>query len=50
MDKEEFSKKMKELGWKDEYIEECLKDHEDAKKNGIYLPLEINLVKAPIQY
>lgn len=48
MNKEEYKKKMKELGWTDDYIEEQIKIKEDAAKNGIKIPYEVDLFEAPI--
>lgn len=50
MTKEEYIKKMKELGWSDDHIQEQIKTHEEAAKDGIDIPYEIDLTEAPIQY
>lgn len=50
MTKEEYSKKMKEFGWSDEYINEQIEIHEEAKKKGFIIPLELSLFEPPIQY
>lgn len=48
MSKEEFIRKMKELGWQDSYINECIDIKEKAEKNGIIIPYELNLFEAII--
>ena len=47
MSKDEYRKRMRELGWDDDYIESTIKTYEEAKKDGIFLPLEVHLVEAP---
>ena len=44
---DEFRKKMKELGWDDEYIEEIIEDHNEAKADGVNTPYDVYLFKAP---
>lgn len=44
MNKDEFIKIAKEYGYSDEYIQSCIKDSEDARKEGIVLPLETFLI------
>lgn len=44
----EFREKMKELGWDDEYIDEIIEDHNEAKAEGVNIPYEIHLFEAPI--
>ena len=49
MTEEEFKLRMKELGWDDEYIEDCLKTRQKCLKTmGISVPLEAHLRPAPI--
>lgn len=50
MNKEEYIKKMLELGWNMKYIEDQIKLKEEAKNNGIDIPFEFNLVEKPIEY
>lgn len=50
MDKKEFTMRMKELGWSDEYIDECLRDYDEDERKGIALPLDSYLIEAPINY
>lgn len=50
MNYEEYKNKMKELGWPDEYINDQIKLHKEAEKNGIEMSFEKDLIKAPIQY
>lgn len=44
----ELREKMKELGWDDEYIDEIIKEHKEAKAKGINIPYEAHLFEAPI--
>ncbi len=48
MTKEEYIKRMKELGWTDDYIYEQLQLHEQAAKDGIDIPFEWDLIERPI--
>lgn len=48
MTKEEYIKSMKEFGWADDYINEQLQLQEQAAKDGIDIPLELDLIKRPI--
>lgn len=48
MEKEEFIKKAKELGYSDEMIAEDIKLHEEAEKNGIKVPWELRLIELPV--
>lgn len=41
---------MKELGWSEEHINEQIKIQEEAAKDGIKIPFEIDLIEAPIEY
>ena len=50
MSKEEFIKIAKEYGYSDEYIQSCIKDSEDALKEGIVLPLETFLIDKRSSY
>ena len=43
MSDNEFREKMLELGWDDEYIEECLQSKKLAEKNGVETPLDVFL-------
>lgn len=45
MTKEEYIKRMKELGWTDDYIHEQLQLHEQAAKDGIDIPFEWYLIE-----
>lgn len=47
MSNDEFRKRMRELGWDEDYIEECLQSKEEAENDGIITPLEIFLT-APV--
>lgn len=48
MTKDEYIVKMKELGWDDTYINEQIEIKEKAKKEGVVIPYEIDLIEAPI--
>lgn len=48
MEKAEYIKKAKELGYTDEMIAEDIKLHEEAEKDGIKLPWELDLVELPV--
>lgn len=48
MTKEEFITKAKELGYSDEDISKILKTHDNAEKEGIKIPWEIDLIELPI--
>ena len=48
MEKDEFIRKAKELGYTDEMINEQIKLNEDAEKQGIKVPWEIGLVELPV--
>lgn len=50
MTKEEYIKKMKELGWSDDHINEQIQIHEEAAKDGIDIPFEVDLIESPIEY
>lgn len=47
VEKDEFIKKAKELGYTDEMINEHIKLNEEAEKEGIYIPWELGLVELP---
>lgn len=47
MTENEFVEKMKELGWKNEDIEEYVKMHKMKLDDGIYIPLEVYLRPYP---
>lgn len=49
MEKEEYIKKAKELGYTDETIAEDIKLHEEAEKDGVRLPRELDLVELPVE-
>lgn len=44
----EFREKMKELGWDNDYIDEIIQEHNEAKSKGINIPYEGHLIEAPI--
>lgn len=48
MEKDEFIKKAKELGYTDEMINEHIKLNEEAEKQGIKVPWEVALVELPV--
>ena len=48
MNKDEFVNGMKELGWEDEYIAECIESVSEAIDDGIRMPFELFLIEAPI--
>lgn len=48
MTKYEFIQKAKELGYSDEVIEEIVQTHDEAKKDGINIPWESDLIDLPI--
>lgn len=48
MEKDEFIKKAKELGYTDEMIHEHVKINEEAEKQGIKVPWELGLVELPV--
>lgn len=48
MEKEEFIRKAKELGYTDEMIAEDIKLHEEAEKKGLKVPWELSLVELPV--
>lgn len=48
MEKDEFIRKAKELGYTDEMIQEHVKLNEEAEKQGIKVPWELGLVELPV--
>lgn len=48
MEKEEFVRKAKELGYTDQMIEDDIKLNEEAEKNGIKVPWELRLIELPV--
>lgn len=50
MTNNEFSKKMEELGWSDDYINELIRLSDEATKEGIIIPFEMYLFEAPTIY
>lgn len=50
MTKEEYIKNMQALGWTDNDINAQLELHEKAAKEGIHIPLELDLIERPIAY
>jgi hypothetical protein len=48
MEKEEFIRKAKELGYSDEMIAEDIKLHEEAERKGIKVPWEQSLIELPV--
>ncbi|HMM20624.1 MAG TPA: hypothetical protein PKA10_07775 [Selenomonadales bacterium] len=48
MEKTEFIKKAKELGFSDEMINRIIQRHDKAAKDGITLPYESELIELPI--
>jgi hypothetical protein len=49
MEKAEYIKRAKELGYTDEMIAEDIRLHEEAEKKGIKVPLEFDLFELPVQ-
>ena len=49
MTKDEFITKAKELGYSNEDISEIIKTHDNAEKEGVMIPLEIDLIELPIE-
>lgn len=49
MEKEEFIKRAKELGYSDEMIADDIKLQEEAEKNGIKIPWELRLIELPVK-
>lgn len=49
MTKDEFIDKAKELGYSNEDISKIIKIHDDAEKEGIRIPWEIDLIELPIE-
>jgi hypothetical protein len=49
MTKDEFINKAKELGYSDEAINEIIKTHDEAEKEGIKIPWETDLIELPIE-
>lgn len=48
MEKDEFIRRAKELGYTDEMIADDVKLHEEAEKEGIKVPWELRLIELPI--
>jgi len=48
LEKDEFIRKAKELGYTDEMIQEHVKLNEEAEKQGIKVPWELGLVELPV--
>lgn len=48
MEKDEFIRKAKELGYTDEMIQEHVKLNEEAEKQGIKVPWELGLIELPV--
>jgi hypothetical protein len=48
LEKDEFIKKAKELGYSDEVIAEHIKLNEKAERQGLKVPWEFGLVELPI--
>ncbi len=48
MEKEEFIRKAKELGYTDQMIDEVIKLHEEAEKKGIKTDYEWHLIELPV--
>lgn len=48
MTEKEYIQKMKELGWDNEFIEESLEMREEARKDGIDIPFDLDFIPAPI--
>lgn len=48
MEKDEFIRTAKELGYTDEMIQEHVKLNEEAEKQGIKVPWELGLVELPV--
>ncbi|TCL35639.1 hypothetical protein EV210_111105 [Anaerospora hongkongensis] len=48
MEKDEFIRRAKELGYTDEMIADDIKLHEEAEKEGIKVPWELRLVELPV--
>lgn len=50
MEKEEFVKAMKRLGYTDAEIDESIAMHDEAAKEGISMPYELDLIERPTPY
>jgi hypothetical protein len=48
MNKDEFIKKAKELGYSDEAIADIVSIHDEAEKDGIKIPWEMDLIELPV--
>lgn len=48
MEKEEFIRRAKELGYTDDMINEDIKLHEEAERQGIKIPWEFRLIELPV--
>lgn len=49
MDKGDFIKKAKELCYTKDMINEIIYNHENAEKDGIFIPWELDLIELPVQ-
>ena len=49
MNKEEFVKKAKELGYTEDMINEIIYNHENAEKEQIKIPWELELIELPVE-
>ena len=48
MNKDEFIKNAKELGYSDELIAEIISTHDEAAGEGINIPWEMDLIELPV--
>lgn len=48
LEKDEFIKKAKELGYTDEMIKRIVRRHDEAAEEGINLPYGLDLIELPI--
>lgn len=49
MSKGEFIKKARELGYTEDMINEIIYNHENAEKDGVKIPWELELIELPVQ-
>ncbi|MDF2873338.1 MAG: hypothetical protein K0R22_21 [Sporomusa sp.] len=48
MEKDEFIRRAKELGYTDEMIADDIKLQEEAEKDGLKVPRELRLIELPV--
>lgn len=50
MTEHEYEKKMRDLGYSEEYISESLQLRAEAEKNNIKIPYDIDLIELPVKH